>query len=64
MVSLFEEQGGNYPLGAAGTNHPAETKNQGITEALKAQNQMDRLRAMNNIRGAAEEIVLSALICC
>ena len=39
-------------------------KNQGITEALKAQDQMAWVGAMNNIRSAAEEIVLSELIYC
>ena len=37
-------------------------KSQGITEALKAQDQMAWVGAMNNIRSAAEEIVLSELI--
>lgn len=37
-------------------------KKQGITEALKAKNQMAWVGAMNNIRNAAEEIVLSELI--
>ena len=37
-------------------------KNQGITEALKAQDQMTWVGAMNNIRSAAEEIVFSELI--
>ena len=38
-------------------------KTQGITETLKAQNQMACVGAMNNIRNAAEEIVLSELVC-
>lgn len=37
-------------------------KSQGITEALKAQDQLAWVGAMNNIRSAAEEIVLSELI--
>ena len=37
-------------------------KNQGINEALKAQDQLAWVGAMNNIRSAAEEIVLSELI--
>ena len=37
-------------------------KNQGITEALKAKDQMAWVGAMNNIRNAAEEIVFSELI--
>ena len=37
-------------------------KSQGVTEALKAQNQMAWVGAMNNIRNAAEEIVLSELL--
>lgn len=35
---------------------------QGITERLKAQNQMAWVQRMNNIRNAAEEIILSELI--
>lgn len=38
-------------------------KNQSITEALKAKDQMAWVGAMNNIRDAAEEIVLSELVC-
>ena len=37
-------------------------KSQGITETLKAQDQLAWVGAMNNIRSAAEEIVLSELI--
>ena len=37
-------------------------KNQGITEALKAQDQMAWVSAMNNIRSTAEDIVLTELI--
>ena len=37
-------------------------KAQGITEALKAKDQMAWVGAMNNIRNAAEEIVFSELI--
>ena len=34
----------------------------GITEELKARDQMEWVRAVNNIRNAAEEIVLKELI--
>ena len=37
-------------------------KSQGITEALKAKDQMAWVGAMHNIRNAAEEIVFSELI--
>ena len=37
-------------------------KNQGITEELKAQDQMEWVRSMNAIRHSAEEIVLSEVI--
>ena len=37
---------------------------QGVNEALKARDQMAWVGAMNNIRNAAEEIVLSELIYC
>ena len=35
---------------------------QGVTEALKASDQMEWVGRMNNIRAAAEEIVLAELI--
>ena len=38
------------------------TKSQGIIEALKTNNQMAWVEAMNNIRNAAEEIVLCEVI--
>jgi hypothetical protein len=37
---------------------------EGVTEAMKANDQMAWVGAMNNIRNAAEEIVLSELIYC
>ncbi len=37
-------------------------KEQGVTEKLKAEDQMEWVRRMNNIRNAAEEIVLAELI--
>ncbi|MBO5177189.1 MAG: TnpV protein [Lachnospiraceae bacterium] len=39
-------------------------KQQGVNEALKARDQMTWVGAMNNIRNAVEEIVLSELIYC
>ena len=35
---------------------------EGITEQLKAENQMEWVRRMNGIRNAAEEVVLAELI--
>ena len=35
---------------------------EGVTEALKAQDQMERVRRMNNIRNRAEEIIKAELI--
>ena len=35
---------------------------QGITEELKAHDQMEWVRAVNNIRNAAEDIVLKELV--
>ena len=35
---------------------------QGITEVLKASNQLERIRRMNNTRNAADEIVIHELI--
>lgn len=39
-------------------------KQEGVTETLKAANQMEWVRRMNNIRNRAEEIVLHELIYC
>ena len=36
---------------------------QGVTEELKAQNQMKWVRLTNNIKASAEEIVLKNLVC-
>ena len=38
------------------------TEKQGVTEELKAQNQMKWVRLMNNIKASAEEIVLKNMI--
>ncbi len=37
-------------------------KQEGVTEALKATDQMEWVRRMNNIRSCAEEIVLNELV--
>ena len=39
-------------------------RREGVTEALKAADQMEWLRLMNSIRERAEEIVLSELVYC
>ena len=39
-------------------------RREGVTEALKAANQMEWVRRMNSIRARAEEIVLSELVYC
>ena len=44
------------------TNVPAMTKQEGVTEALKAADQMEWVRHMNNIRNRAEEIVFHELV--
>ena len=36
---------------------------EGVTEALKAANQLDWVRRMNSIRNRAEEIIKTELIC-
>ena len=38
------------------------TEKQGVTEELKAQDQMERVRLMNNIKASAEEIELKNMI--
>ena len=39
-------------------------KVEGVTERLKAENQMEWVGRMNNIRSRAEEVVLSELVYC
>ena len=39
-------------------------KAEGVTESLKAANQMEWVRQMNSIRNRAEEIVFSELVYC
>ena len=41
---------------------PAMAKQEGITEALKASNQMEWVGRMNNIRNRAEQIILHELV--
>ena len=41
---------------------PAMAKQEGVTEALKAADQMEWVHRMNNIRNRAEEIILHELI--
>ena len=38
------------------------TEKQGVTEELKAQDQMEWVRLMNNIKASAEEIVLKNMV--
>lgn len=38
------------------------TEKQGVTEELKSQDQMERVRLMNSIKASAEEIVLKNMI--
>jgi hypothetical protein len=40
----------------------AMAKREGVTEALKAANQMEWVGRMNNIRNRAEEIILHDLV--
>ena len=40
----------------------AMAKQEGVTEALKATNQMEWVRRMNSIRNRAEEIILTELV--
>ena len=41
---------------------PAMAKREGATEALKAADQMEWVRRMNNIRSRAEEMILHELV--
>ena len=41
---------------------PAMAKQEGVTEALKATDQMEWVRRMNSIRSRAEEIILTELV--
>ena len=38
------------------------TEKQGVTEELKAQDQMEWVRLMNNIKASAEEMVLREIL--
>jgi hypothetical protein len=78
MKSTFEKMGGTYTLGADGIYYPnlvddeaqermevlvhQMMERQGITEEMKARDQMEWVRAVNGIRNMAEEIVLKELI--
>lgn len=71
MKSIFEEMGGTYTLGEDGMYHPdlelliqQIQEQQGVNEELKSCDQMGWVGACNNIRNAAEEIVLNELIYC
>ena len=41
---------------------PAMSEQEGVTEELKAADQMEWVQRMNNIRNRAEEIVLTELV--
>ena len=77
MKSLFEQMGGTYTLGADGIYYPnlslpeeeeprygkyGRMRHTYPKEHRQAQDQMKWVGAMNNIRNAAEEIVLNELI--
>ena len=71
MKSIFEEMGGTYTLGEDGMYYPDLAlliqqiqEQQGVNEELKSCDQMGWVGACNNIRNAAEEIVLNELIYC
>lgn len=71
MKSIFEEMGGTYTLGEDGMYYPdlelliqQIQEQQGVNEKLKSRDQMGWVGACNNIRNAAEEIVLNELIYC
>ena len=71
MKSIFEEMGGTYTLGEDGMYYPdlelltqQIQEQQGVNEELKSRDQMGWVGACNNIRNAAEEIVLNELIYC
>ena len=71
MKSIFEEMGGTYTLGEDGMYYPdlelliqQIQEQQGVNEELKSRDQRGWVGACNNIRNAAEEIVLNELIYC
>ncbi len=71
MKSIFEEMGGTYTLGEDEMYYPdlelliqQIQEQQGVNEELKSRDQMGLVGACNNIRNAAEEIVLNELIYC
>ena len=71
--SLFERMGGTYEMEGdyrlpCLALPPEETpvgvwgQRQGITERLKAENQMEWVGRMNNCKAQAEEVILTELI--
>ena len=71
MKSIFEEMGGTYTLGEDEMYYTdlelliqQIQEQQGVNEELKSRDQMGLVGACNNIRNAAEEIVLNELIYC
>lgn len=71
MKSIFEEMGGTYTLGEDEMYYPdlelliqQIQEQQGVNEELKSRDQMGWVGSCNNIRNAAEEIVLNELIYC
>lgn len=71
MKSIFEEMGGTYTLGEDEMYYQdlelliqQIQEQQGVNEELKSRDQMGWVGACNNIRNAAEEIVLNELIYC
>ena len=71
--SLFERMGGTYEmegdyrlpclaLPAEETPVGVWGQRQGITERLKAENQMEWVGRMNNCKAQAEEVILAELI--
>ena len=56
---------GEYQIGKYGRMEilvSAMAKQEGVTEALKAADQMEWIRCMNSIRNRAEEIILTELV--
>ena len=62
MKSLFEQMGGTYREEMFDTLIKQFKQAEGITEQLKADDQMEWIARMNNIRQRATEIVNEELI--
>ena len=61
-LSAHLEETDRHAEGLLGRLTKQLAEHEGVTEALKAENQMEWVRRMNSIRSRAEEVALAELI--